>query len=326
VRADRLVSLVLLLHARGRMTAADIAAQLSVSVRTVYRDMAALSAAGVPVYAESGPHGGCQLMAGYQFPLRGLRPEEAETLLILGVPDVLNDLGVLGTRRDQAAGGIPETRLAPAGRAGSAALVHLDMPGWFRMQEPAPQLQVLAAALRQRRRVELRYRREGAASASVRTVTPLGLVNKAGIWYLVAMRHGPQPVVYRAGRITSASITAQPGLRPATFDLGDFWRQWSEEFASSRPQLAVTMLASPLAVRILPEVFGDSVRAAIDLGGVPGEDGWRELTLTFEHELAAAHRLAGFGAEIEVISPAAVRDRLVETARLILRRYVAMSG
>lgn len=285
------------------MTAADLAAELDVSVRTVYRDMDALSAAGVPVYAESGPHGGCQLLDGYRFPLRGLRPEEAEVLLILGVPAVLRDLGLDGP-------------------AASRALVHLDMPPWFRNEEPAPELRVLAQALRQQRRLELRYARVSgpAQGARPRTVDPLGLVNKAGIWYLVAASRA-RITVFRCGRIVSARVLAEPASRPDGFDLAGFWAGWSEEFAASRPRLAVTVLMSPLAQAILPEVFGDQVRGALAAAGEPVADGRRELTLSFEHELAAAQRLAGFGGDVEVISPAAVRDRLLDTARGILSRY-----
>src|ERR1700729_1143552 len=200
------MSLVLLLQARGRMTASELAAELEVSVRTVYRDLESLSAAGVPVYAEPGPHGGCQLIDGYRFPLR---PEEAEALLLLGVPDVLRELGLdRAGRRNWQAGGPPETGLPAARSTGSQALVHLDMPPWFRSEEPVPDLRVLAEALRRRRQLELHYGRASPRDGpAVRTVTPLGLVNKAGVWYLVAMSKGRRPTVFRAARITSARVT-----------------------------------------------------------------------------------------------------------------------
>jgi predicted DNA-binding transcriptional regulator YafY len=322
------MSLVLLLQARGRMTASELAAELEISVRTVYRDLEALSTAGVPVYAEPGPHGGCQLIDGYRFPLR---PEEAEALLLLGVPPVLRDLG-LGdvapeSRRSQHAGGAHETRLPHAGPASSRALVHLDMPGWFRSPETVPALRELADALRQNRMLELTYSREGTAPSDLangsapRSVAPLGLVNKAGIWYLVAMTKGQQPTVFRATRITSARVTTEPAGRPAGFDLAGFWQQWSREFAGSRPRLPVTVRVSPLAQAIMPEIFGDAIRTTLSAATAPDTDGWRELTLTFEHEHAAAHRLAGFGAEVEVVSPPQVRDVLVTAARGILARY-----
>src|SRR6266568_7695493 len=158
MRADRLVSLVLLLQARGRTTAGSLAGQLEVSVRTIYRDLEALSASGVPVMAESGPGGGCQLMEGYRFPLRGLRQEEAEALLILGVPGALRELGLAGP----ATAAHRQIRVT-AGLAGDsgpgAALVHLDMPRWFRGDEQVPHLRCLAEALRLGRRLAIGYRR-----------------------------------------------------------------------------------------------------------------------------------------------------------------------
>jgi predicted DNA-binding transcriptional regulator YafY len=250
VRADRLVSLVLLLQAGGRVTARRLAAELGVSVRTVYRDLAALSAAGVPVFTEPGPGGGCQLVDGYRFGLRGLRPEEAEALLVL-----------------------------------------------------------------------LEYRAHDAAAP--RTVAPLGLVNKAGTWYLVAMTGGGQVLVFRAGRITRAKVSSASFAHPAGFDLARFWQEWSREFAASRPRLPVRLRVSPHALAALPEVFGEEVHSAIGAATAAGDDGWRELTLSFEHELAAAHRLAGFGGQLEVLAPAAVRDRLVAAAQGILSRYTA---
>lgn len=315
MRADRLLTLVLLLQARGRMTASDLAAGLEVSIRTVYRDMEALSAAGVPVFAEPGPHGGCQLLEGSRFPLR---PEEAEALVLLGVPPVLRELGL---------GGAHEMRRPRAGPASPRALVHLDMPGWFRNQETVPWLRVLAEALRQNRKLELTYAREGSTrseppnGSAPRTVAPLGLVNKAGIWYLVAITKGQRPAVFRVARITSARITTEPAGRPGGFDLAEFWEQWSADFAGSRPQLAVTLRASARARAVFPEVFGDPIRAAMNAAGAPDEAGWQELTLSFEHEHAAAHRLAGFGDEVEVVSPPQVRDLLVAAARGILARY-----
>ena len=208
-----------------------------------------------------------------------------------------------------------------AGAAGNPVLVHLDMPAWFRSPEVAPELALLAAAVRQRRRLQFHYAREPDRPAAVRTVAPLGLVNKAGIWYLVAMTKGQQPTVFRAARITSARVTTEPAARPLGFDLAAFWQQWSAEFAGSRPKLPVTVRASAQARAVFPEVFGDPIRAVLSADGAPDEDGWQELTLTFEHEHAAAHRLAGFGAEVEVVSPPRVRDLLVAAARGTLSRY-----
>jgi predicted DNA-binding transcriptional regulator YafY len=319
VRADRLVRLVLLLQARGQLTARDLARELEVSVRTIYRDLDALSAAGVPVRADSGPGGGCRLVDGYRFALRALRPEEAEALLILGVPAAIADLGLDAA----AAAAHRQIRVTSGMDAAGAALVHLDMPRWFRGRENVPHLRTLAEALRRGRRLALRYRRADGPppSGPERSVSPLGLVNKAGIWYLVGAGRGGRVAVYRAGRVDSARILAEPLDRPVDFELRAFWEGWLAEFEASRPRLPVRLRASPEALAAFGEVFGDGAAGAVEAAGPPDERGWREVTLRFEHEPAAAHRLAGFGGEVEVLSPPSVSERLLRTARGILARY-----
>jgi predicted DNA-binding transcriptional regulator YafY len=317
VRADRLLSLVLLLQARGGTTARALAAELRVSVRTVYRDLGALSAVGVPVVTESGPGGGCRLMDGYRFPLRGLRPQEAEALLILGVPEALRELGL-----DRALDAAHRQIRVTAGLAAST-LVHLDMPRWFGGQEEVPCLRDLAQALRLGRRLRFRYRPRDGRDDGPRVVGPLGLVNKAGTWYLVAETATGDFLVFRAGRIGSASVLAEPFERPADFELARFWARWSTEFAASRPRLQVTLRASPEALGVFHEIFGQAAGPALEAALPPGEDGWRVVTLSFEHELAASHRLAGFGGRVQVLSPPSVRDELLTTAREILGRYDA---
>ncbi len=322
MRADRLLSLALLLQARGAATARALAGELEVSVRTVYRDLAALGAAGVPVVTEAGPGGGCRLMDGYRFPLRGLRPDEAEALLILGVPAVLRELGLAGAltaahRQIQVTAGV-----------GSGALVHLDMPRWFGGQEEVPCLRDLARALRLSRKLAIRY---PPPDREPRVVGPLGLVNKAGTWYLVAhcVAHSGAGAgagagdirVFRAGRVSAARVLAEPAGRPEGFELAAFWARWSAEFEASRPRLEVRLAASPGALTAFGEVFGAAAAPALEAAEPPGQDGWRVVTLSFEHERAAVHRLAGFGDQVEILDPPSVRAELLATAREILGRY-----
>jgi predicted DNA-binding transcriptional regulator YafY len=325
VRADRLVSLALLLQARGRMSARALAAELEVSVRTVYRDITALNAAGVPIVTESGPGGGCWLVDGYRFPLRGLSADEAEALLMLGVPAPLAELGLA-----DALATAHRTIRVTAGRASNSshssrpapALVHLDMPRWFHRAEQVPHLRTLAEAVRHQRRLRLGYRRGDDSAETSRVVGPLGLVNKAGVWYLVASASSAgDPLVFRAGRVTSARVLADPFDRQDDFDLAAFWDRWSASFVTSRPTIEVRVRASPAAIAAFPEVFGDAARPALDAASPPDAQLLVEVTLTFEHEAAAVYRLAGFGGEVEVLSPTAVRTRLVTTARQLLDRY-----
>lgn len=324
MRADRLLSLALLLQARGTATARALASELGVSVRTVYRDLAALGAAGVPVVTEAGPGGGCRLMDGYRFPLRGLRPDEAEALLILGVPAVLRELGLAGALT------AAHRQIRVTAGVGSGALVHLDMPRWFGGQEEVPCLRDLAQALRLGRKLAIRY---PPPDREPRVVGPLGLVNKAGTWYLVAdcAAHSGTGAgagagagdirVFRAGRVSAARILAEAAGRPAGFELAAFWARWSAEFEASRPRLGVRLAASPAALAAFGEVFGAAAAPALEAAEPPGQDGWRVLTLSFEHERAAVHRLAGFGDQVEILDPPSVRAELLATAREILGRY-----
>jgi len=322
VRADRLLSLALLLQARGAATARALAGELEVSVRTVYRDLAALGAAGVPVVTEAGPGGGCRLMDGYRFPLRGLRPDEAEALLILGVPAVLRELGLAGALT------AAHRQIRVTAGLNSGALVHLDMPRWFGGQEEVPCLRDLAQALRLARKLAIGY---PPPDREPRVVGPLGLVNKAGTWYLVAhcVAHSGAGAgagagdirVFRAGRVSAARVLAEPAGRPDGFELAAFWARWSAEFEASRPRLEVRLAASPGALTAFGEVFGAAAAAALEAAGPPGQDGWRVVTLSFEHERAAVHRLAGFGDQVEILDPPSVRAELLATARAILGRY-----
>jgi predicted DNA-binding transcriptional regulator YafY len=198
------------------------------------------------------------------------------------------------------------------------ALIHLDMPRWFGGQEQVPHLRTLAKAVRLRRRLAFGYRNEG---DHAREADPLGLVNKAGLWYLVARTTGEAIMVFRAARIASARLLPQSAERPPDFELAAFWAQWSAEFTASRPRLSVTVRASPDALAAFPEIFGDAVRDALAKASEPDQYGWRVVTLSFEHEQAAAHRLAGFGDRTEVLEPPQVRARLVATAHAIIDRY-----
>jgi predicted DNA-binding transcriptional regulator YafY len=324
------------------MSADKLAGELEVSVRTIYRDISALNAAGIPVIAEPGPGGGCRLIEGYRFPLRGLSADEAEALLLLGVPAAVAELG-LADALTAAHRKVSTSAGLTAGGAGTrpASLVHLDMPRWFHGTEPVPHLRTLAEAVRLGRWLLLGYRRDDGGPGKTREVGPLGLVNKAGTWYLVASRlatrehragqreHGvvgnADPAVFRVGRVTSARLLAAEVVRPGGFDLAAFWERWSTAFVTSRSQVEVRVRATATALAIFPHVFGDAGRRAAEAAGPADADGLREVVLTFEEERVAAHRLAGFGGEVAVISPDVVRAELIATARGLLARYRDLS-
>jgi predicted DNA-binding transcriptional regulator YafY len=198
------------------------------------------------------------------------------------------------------------------------------MPRWFGgQQEEAPCLRELAQALRLGRKLALEYRSAEGRDGRPRVVGPLGLVNKAGTWYLVAMHERGDIRVFRAGRVLSARVLPEAFGRPADFELAGFWARWSAEFEASRPRFQVRLKASPQALAWIPEVFGPAAGPALEAAAPPGEDGWRVMTLSFEHERAAVHRLAGFGDQVGVLDPPSVRAALQAIAHEILRRYDA---
>jgi predicted DNA-binding transcriptional regulator YafY len=320
MRASRLVSLLLLLQTRGRMTAAEIGRELEVSVRTVYRDLDALSEAGVPVYAERGPGGGAQLVEGYRTRLTGLNADEAEALFLSGLPGPAAELG-LGTVL--AAAQLKVLAALPAELRGRASRVrqrfHLVVPGWFGEDDPLPTLPTVAEAVWGDRQLRIRYRRGD--EITDRLVEPYGLVLKAGTWYLVARRDGSMRT-YRVSRIVDAMVTEQPFERPADFDLATHWDAASAEFTGLMTRAAVTLRVAPDGLGVLSHAVGSSrVRAALDDAPPPDADGWRTLTLRLDSIDWAHDDLLAAGARIEVLAPAELRARMAETARAMAARY-----
>ncbi len=259
MRASRLVSFLLVLQTRGQLTAVELAERLEVSERTVQRDAQALAAAGVPIVSMRGPAGGYRLERGYRTKLTGLDAAEAEALFV-------GPAAELGLGRELAAARLKLLASLPAElqeRAGRAAqLFHVDTRGWFREEDRVPHLPVIAGALWRGRRLDMRYR-EGAAVVS-RRLDPLGLILKAGVWYLLAQRRGEERV-YRVSRIVSARERAEPATRPADFDLAAAWAERSEAFERSRAA-SRSPSASPGAGPIPPRRAHRRGRRAADRG------------------------------------------------------------
>ena len=187
MRASRLVSILLLLQGRGKLTARQLADALEVSVRTIYRDVESLNAAGVPVYGDAGPDGGYQLLDGYRTRLDGLTAGEAEALRLAGMPRAAAELGlgtVLATAQLKVQAALPAELRARAARIGERFL--LDAPGWYHDGDQSPYLAAVADAVWNQRRIEVRYRRWTAPTDVSRTLDPHGIVLKGGKWYLVA--------------------------------------------------------------------------------------------------------------------------------------------
>lgn len=312
MRASRLVSLLLLLQTRGRMSAPELAEELEVSVRTIYRDVEALSAAGVPVYAETGRGGGVQLIQGYRTRLTGLSAREAEALLLGGTPGPVGELG-LGTVF--AAAQAKLLAAMPKEVADRAFVVrqrfHLDAAGWFRTAARVPaHLGPVATAVWEGRRLEITYRPFDAEEDAQRTLDPLGLVLKAGVWYLVAARDG-ETRTYRVSRMRSARVLGEEASRPEGFELARYWEDAVARFEVGAPTAVVTMRASERALGALRRRGFEAVEA---------EEG-RATTVSFDDFDTALRELLPLGGEVEVVGPAEMRDRLSRTGRELAAVY-----
>ncbi len=311
VRSGRLLSILMLLQSRGRVPASELAERLEVSIRTIYRDVDALSAAGVPVYAERGRHGGIALLAGYRTDMTGLTKDEARALFVLTTQSAHADLG-LGNALRSALGkvmtALPEP-FRPEATATSQRIL-VDPAGWMRQSKPPRHLAVLQNAVFADRRIRLRYRHTGQPAARGYTVDPYGLVCKAGVWYLIADHRG-KPLLLRVSRVESASLANVAVRRRPDADLAGEW-------AILRRQVEDKPTPVHVVARVRREILDMFCRINTQhLAGPPHPDsddpGWAHVELRFRG-VPAARPLLAFGADIQVLSPADVRADLATIA------------
>jgi len=319
MRASRLLSILLTLQTKGRVSAPALAAALEVSVRTIYRDIDHLSAAGVPVWGDRGRQGGFQLKEGWRTQLTGLTAGEAQALFMAGLPGPAKDLGL----QDAAASvhlkliaALPADWQRDAERA--ASRFHLDPVDWFRGVAPPDHLKTVAAAVWNEQKLRMRY--ESWTSVREREVDPLGLVLKAGVWYLVA-RQGRELRTFKLAAIQTLQRLAEPFVRPRRFDLVAYWAEATRRFEESVYRGVATLRVSPAGLARLRR-FGPLVADAADRSaGVADARGWRRVTVPIESVEHAADEMLKLGAEAEVIEPQALREALRLRAERLLALY-----
>ncbi|MEV6830844.1 YafY family protein [Amycolatopsis sp. NPDC051102] len=311
MRAERLVALLFTLQRRRSATAAELATELGVSERTMHRDLAALRDAGVPLWTEPGRHGGFRLVDGWRSGLDGLTTREAVALFALGVPSALAGLGL------DTAGSAARAKVSaglPAELREHAALVagrfHLDAPGWFGSPDEPPSLAPIVQAVWAQRRLSITYRRRD--KVAERELEPLGLVLKAGVWYLVA-RVVPDDALrtYRVSRILSAAQLDIAFERPSSFDLAQWWSASSVTFEQVARPVRVQARLNRTAVRELRRVFGGEHLADTVVSlGTPDNDGWAEAELALEGDEIGLGQLVALSPGVEVLEPASLRAEL----------------
>ncbi|GAB3244416.1 helix-turn-helix transcriptional regulator [Kineosporia babensis] len=321
MRASRLVSLLLMLQTRDRMTAEELAEALEVSVRTIYRDVESLSAAGVPIYGEAGHEGGYRLVGGYRTRLTGLSEDEAEALFLTGLPAAAAQLGLAGatsSARLKLSAALPETLRARADRI--AGRFYFDVPPWYDDTEREPCLAALADATWNQRVVRLRYLRWAKPHEVTRTVEPYGLVLKAGNWYLVG-RHRSQFKSYRVSRVIQAEV-GQKTFEREEFDLAEYWQASLENFDRRRLTTRAVLRLTPEGVLRLPQVLEPvAVEAARASAVGPDPEGWTEVSIPVESPEASVLELIRLGADAEVKEPEELRQAMIRELQRMTERY-----
>jgi len=312
MRADRLVATLLVLQSKGRVTAAELAAELEVSVKTARRDLEALSIAGIPVYSQAGKGGGWQLLGGSRTDLSGLTAAEARTLFMVAGPSSTATPDAKAALR-KLVQALPETFRADAEAAATAVV--LDPAGWGGTVVPRPaHLEDLQRAVVDGVQVRLAYA-DRTRTESQRVVHPLGLVEKDGIWYLIAdTDHGMR--TFRVNRVRALERTGDPVVRPPDFDLAATWESvvaTIEEKRTTARAVVRTPAWGPYALR---SQFGPSTKVLAEL-----PDGRVDVEIGAPTDEQLAEHLAGWADHLEVVEPPAVRERLAAIGRALVERY-----
>ena len=310
VRADRLIALVLLLQSRGRMTASQVAAELEISPATARRDLEALSTAGIPVYSQPGRGGGWRLVGGARTDLTGMSAGEARALSRMLGTAALNDpeTRVPTMKLIQA---LPSSLRDEAERLMTA--VHDDRVAWGELTDDATSgLSRLCDVIAQRRVAVASYQSKN-GECSVRRLLPLGLVNKAGVWYLIAdgecgMR------IYRVSRFEEIVETNEVFDPPKNFDITDYWDAQADVIEGKRSGVAAVLRVHSSIVPVLRYQFGRYFTLL--------EEGDMSVVEVRAHMLVGlAERLAGWGDRIDVLSPPCLRSELARIGSELVAHY-----
>jgi predicted DNA-binding transcriptional regulator YafY len=326
MRSDRLLAIMLLLQTRGQLPASELAERLEVSVRTIMRDVEALSAAGVPVYTVRGPHGGVALLPDYRTDVSGLTADESRALFVQLSGSAHADLGLgpaLASALRKILAALPAPHRPEADLISRRILIDPtrwgDTPG---PGNPDPHFEAFQQAVFTDRRLNLRYRHGRDRRERTYTVDPYGLVNKAGVWYLVA-DHDGEPRLFRAGRARSAAVSAEPARRRDGQELADLWDTLRRDIDDLPTPIAITARVRNESLALFQRVNHTDLAEPIPADTEPGPDqkpGWTTVQLRFR-SLSSTQPLLAYGPDIEILTPDDVRQHLTDTAIATVALY-----
>ncbi|MET3728163.1 putative DNA-binding transcriptional regulator YafY [Fictibacillus halophilus] len=317
MRADRLISILLLLQNHGKMTTKALAQELEVTERTIHRDMEALSVAGIPVLAERGKHGGWRLVDQYRTRLTGLKDSELKTLFLSPSFQLLSDLGITKDwkeARQKLLAALPNTLQSQADHLWNR--IHIDTDPWKQSSQEITALSLLQQALWEERKIRITYEKAN-KETSERIVEPLGLVAKGRTWYLIAVAN-KDIKNFRVSRIKYVELTNDLFARPTNFQLADYWTESKQNFVQSLPVFEVDVEASPAIIQRLS--FSGRFAQVVSKGS-PNENGWFPVKLTFDTKQEAASYIIGFGDQMKIISPSSLIDSVKRIGESVLSLY-----
>jgi predicted DNA-binding transcriptional regulator YafY len=315
MRADRLLSILLLLQNRGKMTSRELAQMLEVSERTVFRDMEALSASGIPILAERGREGGWMLTEGYRTSLTGMKPKEIGSLLLSADSSILKDLGI----QDDFSSAVLKLEAVSTPRTSNPASylsqrIHIDGASWHPSDETYPFLSVLQDALWEDRKVNITYLRND--EAKERVIEPLGLVAKRGVWYIIARSEG-ELRTFRVSRLVRAEATQDIFTRPEGFDLMNYWEQSTLAFKAALPKYPVKLR---VRATVLKELQRERYVSLISVDPSANDD-WLNVDAEFNAIESACRIVLSFTPSVIVMSPQDLLEMIKSAIKTISTIY-----
>lgn len=318
MRADRLISILLLLQINGQMTAKELAERLEVSERTIYRDMEALSGSGIPIFAEQGRNGGWSLLEGYETKLTGLNESEIQALLVSPSVQLLDDLGLSHSSteaRNKLIASLPYQYRDKANDVWNR--IHIDTSTWHQQQEKVAAFEILKSAIWKENKCKIKYQNaEGKVSLSI--VDPLGLVAKGSRWYFIAAKNTDDIRTYRAARIQKVEEMKETFVRPKNFDLVQYWATSTHQFLKNLPSYEVQVVVHP---SIVPRVtFTDRFVRLVEYGN-KNVEGWLPITLCFDTEEEAKAYVLGYANQMKVIEPKKLQHEIYQMAKATVAFY-----
>ncbi|PXX39800.1 helix-turn-helix transcriptional regulator [Undibacterium pigrum] len=310
MRASRLINILAILQARGFATAPELAEECAVNLRTIYRDIDAMSEAGIPIYSERGSGGGYRLLDGYRTQLNGLSAKEAEALFMSGLAGAASDMGlgsVMMAAQNKLLSAMPAS--LREGALEMRSRFHLDAPSWFSQSEQPQYLPLVADAVWEHKRIQIRY--QSWKGMRERTVEPLGMVMKAGSWYLVA-QVDELPRTYRISRIQEIVVLDERFQRPGPFDLAAYWRKSTERLERDMHRNMATLRLSPMGVKWREHFLSPYAFSEMQLSTETDAEGWCTATMPVGSLLMACADILRFGNEAEVLEPPELRQKVME--------------